>query len=397
MYRFGAASRPPFRVCRYMPTPLEGIPIIRSRANTRILRVIPPWYIDRCSLSYCACAMAAGADNADDEVDDEGMDDPLVLRGLLQCLGIGLFHAIRYVMDVLFTPHIVQAVPRQVESIVHRLWTAISIWYAPIMCLLLLHLGGSLDRGILAISARWMLWCCILRAVLTTLMDDTMIVGQLRKRHAWVPLVWWVTFTRVSSGREQPRRAWQRGYRHHLCCMMPWVLRLGVLWASWPTLLTVPRASHQDNPFDQPQTPLAFEPARQQRFNPSPQHFDEQACTSFSGFPVPCEELHRIREFNSDVMPRMHKEGYRGIRKAMNERGFHGHVWHVGHACPDPSKKSMRNEEDFGWNLFAQHAVDNAHLGHCLVSCTEAEHVGAYHVRCTRTKDCVQTCTTGEY
>ena len=126
--------------------------------------------------------MAAEADDSNDEMDDDGMDDPLVLRGLLQCLGIGLFHTIRYVMDVLFTPHVVQAVPHQVEAIMHRLWTAVSAWYAPLMWLLLLHLWGSLNCGIFAISARWALWCCIVRAMLTTLMDDTMVVGRLRKR-----------------------------------------------------------------------------------------------------------------------------------------------------------------------------------------------------------------------
>ena len=76
--------------------------------------------------------MATEADDSDDQVDDEGMDDPLVLRGLLQCLGISLFHTTRYVMDVLVTPRVVQAMPRQVESIMHRLWTAALAWYAPI-------------------------------------------------------------------------------------------------------------------------------------------------------------------------------------------------------------------------------------------------------------------------
>ena len=37
-YRFRASARPPFRVCRYMPTPLEGDPIIPGGANTQILR-----------------------------------------------------------------------------------------------------------------------------------------------------------------------------------------------------------------------------------------------------------------------------------------------------------------------------------------------------------------------
>ena len=91
-------------------------------------------------------------------------------------------------------------------------------------------------------------------------------------------------------------------------------------------------------------------------------------------------------------MPRMLGVGYRGIRKALNDCGCHGHIWHVGHACPDPSKKSTRNEEDFGWNLFAQHALDNMELGHCLVSCNEAEYLGARHVRCTRSARCIPTC-----
>jgi len=117
-----------------------------------------------------------------------------------------------------------------------------------------------------------------------------------------------------------------------------------------------------------------------------------QSCSSFTGFPIDCSELKRIRDFNANVMPHMRDVGYRGIRKAMNERGFPGHIWHVGHACPDPSKKSTRNDEDFGWNLFAQHAVDNAHLRNCVVSCAEAEHVGAHHVRCTGGGKCVHTC-----
>ena len=50
---------------------------------------------------------------SDDEYDDDGMSDPLVLRGLLQCLAIGLMFTIRYVLDVLFTPCVVQAVLRQ--------------------------------------------------------------------------------------------------------------------------------------------------------------------------------------------------------------------------------------------------------------------------------------------
>ena len=60
---------------------------------------------------------------------------------------------------------------------------------------------------------------------------------------------------------------------------------------------------------------------------------------------------------------------------------------------PVQTHPRRRNDEDYGWNLFAQHAVDNSHLGHCLVSCAEAGHVGAHHVRCTQGKECVHRCS----
>ena len=116
-------------------------------------------------------------------------------------------------------------------------------------------------------------------------------------------------------------------------------------------------------------------------------------CESFTGFPLECPELERIRRFNRNEMPRLSASSIASVRKAMNARGFHGHVWHVGHACPDPSKETTRNDEDYGWNLFAQHAVDNSNLGHCLVSCAEAVHVGAHHVRCAQGEECVRSCS----
>ena len=179
------------------------------------------------------------------------------------------------------------------------------------------------------------------------------------------------------------------------------MIRCSVLSASWPSL-RVTDVSAQLTTLEfvrQSHTP-SHEPSHQPSYQPSytPSHahapsYAPQRCASFTGFAVPCDELRRIREFNGNVMPTLRDAGYRAIRKAMNERGFPGHIWHVGHACPDPSKKSTRNKEDFGWNLFAQHAVDNASLGHCLVSCAEAEHVGASHVRCTHGEGCMQTCS----
>ena len=89
----------------------------------------------------------------------------------------------------------------------------------------------------------------------------------------------------------------------------------------------------------------------------------------------------------------MQHASYREIRFAMTEYGLYGSGWHVGHACPDPNKDSTGDEEDRGWNLFAQHATDNVRLGHCLVSCSEADYVAASRVHCTRSKECVTHCS----
>ena len=212
-------------------------------------------------------------------------------------------------------------------------------------------------------------------------MDDSTVVWRLRKVHIWVPLQCLVTFTRVSSGREEARGEWRGGIRGLLCRAMPWVVRSIVFLATWPTLCVIPTGI------------LRFEYDLQQRYGQSFLEPSHEECTSFTGFAVPCDELRRVREFNGNVMPTMQNAGYRVVRKAMNDHGFPGHVWHVGHACPDPSKKSKRDDEDLGWNLFAQHAVDNANLGHCLVSCAEAAYVGASHVRCAASDRCVQTCS----
>lgn len=249
----------------------------------------------------------AHEDGSDDELeDDDGMDDPVILRGLLQCLSIATFFTLRYILDVLLTVPVVEAMSRRVMIIVFCAWNAACC--APLASLAMLYLCGSLDSGLLGLFARLMLRGCILRAFLTAALDDSMVVRSLTKRHIWAP----------------------------------------------------------------PQT-----------------------CASYTGFPIPCDELERVREFNSKIIPTMRDANYRAVRKALSASGFAAHVWHVGHAIPDPSKSSTRNEEDYGWNLFAQHAVDNLKLGHCLVSCAEARHVGAHHVQCSTTKDCAQSPSRG--
>ena len=325
--------------------------------------------------------------DSDDESLDDGMQDPVVLRGLLQCIAISLFFSGRYLLDVLFTPHVVQTVPQQVLALAHRVWAA--AWCAPAISLLLLHYWGSLEYGLFSVLARWLLRVCILRSLIVKVMDDEMVVWRLRKVHIWVPLQFLVTFTRISSGREEPRGEWRGGVRSVLCRGMPWVIRCSILSASWPSL-RVPDLRQSHTLYYAPSYAPSYQPSYEPSYAPS---YEPQGCASFTGFAVPCDELRRVREFNGNVMPTLRDAGYRAIRKAMNEHGFPGHIWHVGHACPDPSKKSTRNKEDFGWNLFAQHAVDNANLGHCLVSCAEAEHVGASHVRCTHSEGCVQSCS----
>lgn len=325
----------------------------------------------------------------DEEIEDDGMEDELILRSLLQCFVIGAFFTTRYLMDVIFTPAAVQALSSQVLTLVRCILNA--AWYAPVASLILLYSWGSLEFFTVV---RWILKGSILRAVLAAVLDSTVVLPGWTKRHVWVPLAWWVTFTRVSSGRDAPQGHWCGGIHRFACTTSPWVIRFALFVAlssrccgSAPHGFTTREWSiHPQNADPRYEShSIQFDPIHRES-----SHRD--LCTSFRGYPVDCEELRRIREFNAEVMPRMLSVGSRGIRKAMNERGFLGHVWHVGHACPDPSKKSSRNGEDFGSNLFAQHAQDNMELGHCLVSCAEAEYVGAYHVRCTRAESCIPSC-----
>jgi len=106
-------------------------------------------------------------------------------------------------------------------------------------------------------------------------------------------------------------------------------------------------------------------------------------CTDFSGKPLLCRKLDQVRHFNQFVMPALKHATYEEVRKRMSQAGLDGVHWQVGHAIPDPSKKTFRDPEDFGWNLFCQGASDNRRLGHRLVSCAEAVHWNAFHVTCS--------------
>ena len=52
------------------------------------------------------------------EYDEDGMDDPVVLRGLLQAVVLTLYFAVRYLLDVVFTPRAVQAASHKVLNVV---------------------------------------------------------------------------------------------------------------------------------------------------------------------------------------------------------------------------------------------------------------------------------------
>ena len=103
------------------------------------------------------------ADYHNDEDGDESLDDPVILRGLLQCIFIAAFFSLRYILDVLLTVPVVQAMS-------HRLTTTVQmgfnvVYYFPVASLAVLYVSGSFDSGSLGVFARMMLRGCIIRAV----------------------------------------------------------------------------------------------------------------------------------------------------------------------------------------------------------------------------------------
>lgn len=62
------------------------------------------------------------ADYHNDEDGDESLDDPVILRGLLQCIFIAAFFSLRYILDVLLTVPVVQAMS-------HRLTTTVQMGF----------------------------------------------------------------------------------------------------------------------------------------------------------------------------------------------------------------------------------------------------------------------------
>ena len=330
-----------------------------------------------------------------------GTREPLILRGLLQIVIISVFFVVRYVLDVLLTPRVLDSLTHDAycaaRSTILSAWPLLKTCYAPLAPCVVYHLWNWCNADVIQ---RALLLVCSLRLATSIIMNNAATVGRLTKGDAWPILLPLVRFARVSGKRLNEKVAgpslkpWFRGYRRVLCLAMPWFVRAAVLnalvGASGSPLTTI--VSSMRSPW------AGVRGARTER---SPVGSSgscvcpdqREGCASFVGQPMACGELRLAREFNAKVMPTLQLASYREVRRAMTAYGLYGSAWHVGHACPDPNKDSSTDDEDRGWNLFAQHAADNVRLGHCLVSCAEAEYTAAFHIKCTRAARCVATCT----
>lgn len=326
------------------------------------------------------------------------MNDPLILRGLVQIVLIAAFFVARYIIDAVLTCGTVDAIARSASNGV--------LETARVGCPLL-RVHSALCTTLLALQAwrfwnaeimqRGLMWACSLRLVAHLIMSDDLVIGQLTKGDVWPQLASLVTFLRVSSGRTtlHPKMHWRQGCRRFLCMFVPWAVRAAV--ATYVISAVGARgigrmAAGASLSWDHSTHILTGRlqgDLREDCVCPGP----KDRCTTFSGQPLACHELQRARAFNRDIMPTMQLATYRAVRRAMTEYGLYGSAWQVGHACPDPDKRNTNQREDHGWNLLAQHPADNVLLGHCLVSCAEAKYLEALHVNCTHASNCIPDCS----
>jgi len=202
-------------------------------------------------------------------------------------------------------------------------------------------------------------------------------------RSAIEPLATFVAVTKRNFCGQAIPPEWLVGSRKLLRLALPWLLRVTVAF------LVICRCTPVDRVNTNESNELLSQDSQPQREKQRHLHSHTimdpagHQCIDFHGKPLQCSKLDQVRHFNRFVMPTLKDAHYDEVRRRMSLAGLNGLEWHVGHAIPDPSK-TMRDEEDFGWNLFCQGARDNRRLGHRLVSCSEASHWGVFHVRCAK-------------
>ena len=153
------------------------------------------------------------------------MDDPLVVRGLLQWLCFVTFFLARYVLDVLLTPDVVDDTVRSAwrggRTALVKAWPLLRTCYAPLVPVLLMQFWklATLDM------VQWTCgYACSFRLMMHLLMHDSLVVGSLTKGDVWPQVVPFVTFVRISSGRARRVGAeWRYGPRYFLCRAVPWI------------------------------------------------------------------------------------------------------------------------------------------------------------------------------
>ena len=162
---------------------------------------------------------------------ERDMDEPLVVRGLLQWLCMATFFLARYALDVLLTPVVVDdavfGVGRWARALTGTAWPVLRTCYAPLAPVLMLQLWklATLD------TLQWVFACaCSFRLLVHVLMHDSLVVGSLTKRDIWPQIVPLATFVRVSGGRaRRVPRQWRQGPLHLICGAVPWAIRLTIL------------------------------------------------------------------------------------------------------------------------------------------------------------------------
>ena len=162
---------------------------------------------------------------------ERDMDDPLVVRGLLQWLCFVTFFLARYVLDVLLTPDVVDDTVRSAwrggRTALVKAWPLLRTCYAPLAPVLLMQVWKLATLDMLQWACGY---ACSFRLVMHLLMHDSLVVGSLTKGHVWPQIVPFVTFVRVSSGRARRVDAeWQIGPRYFLCRAVPWAVRICLL------------------------------------------------------------------------------------------------------------------------------------------------------------------------